>query len=57
VLRIPPELFAQLGDFGLQSADLNLKRLHLLPQRDHDRLNSRRCLIPIFFRNAQLRWQ
>ena len=57
VLRIAPQLFAQLGHFSLQSCHLRLERLHPLPQGNHDRLDSRWSAIPIFFRNGQSRWQ
>ena len=57
VLRIPPHLFTQLGNFGLQGRYLCLKRLHQLPQGNHDRLDSEGSAIPIFFRNRQFWWQ
>jgi hypothetical protein len=60
VLGVAPELFAQLGDFGLQGRHLrrkHLERLHLLPQGDNNRLDSRWRRIPVFFRNGQLRRQ
>ena len=57
VLRIPPQLFTQLGDFGLQGGYQRLECLHLLPQGDHDRLDSGESAIPIFFCNGQFCWQ
>jgi hypothetical protein len=51
VLRIAPDPFAQLGDFGLHGGHLRLERLHLLPQVDYDHLHSEWNMIPIFFRN------
>jgi hypothetical protein len=52
VLRIPPHLFTQLGHFGLQGGDLRWEGLYLLPQGDHDRLDSRRRATPIFCCNG-----
>jgi len=57
ILRIAPELFAQLGDFGRRGGPLRLKRLHLLPQGENDRLDRRWRMVPVVFRNGQIRRQ